>query len=288
LTSSKTRVQREKANSLEAAHRGGRSRRHEPGYPLIPDANERGLSAQVAATLGREIVSGVHPVGAILAEPKMLSRFAVSRTALREAYRVLAAKGMIVARQKVGTRVRPVADWNALDPEVLAWHFQAAPKEKLVEDLFTVRKMIEPEAAAIAAAARSPVTLRRLKDAYARMVQYRHGEGDLVAADLEFHMVILEARNNPFLAALGALINTSLQAVFKYSWQGAARIQTERLRQHEEVYLAIRNGDPDEARHRMMSLLEDSIKDIRKVLRPANPSADRARERRDAGTNSGR
>jgi GntR family transcriptional regulator, galactonate operon transcriptional repressor len=268
LTASKTKARRNKANSYEAVRRNGRSRLHEPGALLIPDANERGLTAGVAATLGREIVSGVHPVGAILAEPKMLSRFAISRTALREAYRVLSAKGMIVARQKVGTRVRPVAEWNALDPEVLAWHLQAAPKEKVVEDLFTVRKMIEPEAAAIAAAARSPVTVRRLEDAYTRMVQYRHGEGDLVAADLEFHMVILEARNNPFLAALGALINTSLQAVFKYSWQGAARIKTERLHQHEEVCLAIRNGDPHEARRRMMSLLEDSIQDIRKVLRP--------------------
>ena len=195
--------------------------------------------------------------------------FGVSRNVLREAYSVLAAKGMIAARPKVGTRVRPTAEWNALDPEVLAWRFQAAPTEKVVKDLFTVRQMIEPPAAALAASARSPATLRRLQEAYARMVNYRNGEGDLVAADLDFHMAILEGRDNPFLAALGALINTSLQAVFKYSWKGAARIQSERLLQHEAVLHAIRDGDPKEARRLMTSLLEDSIGDIRKVLKPA-------------------
>ena len=234
------------------------------------DSNERSLYARVAATLGREIVAGVHPAGSILpTEPEMLARFSVSRNVLREAYSVLAAKGMIAARPKVGTRVRPVAEWNALDPEVLAWHFQAAPTEKVVEDLFTVRQMIESPAAALAASARSPATLLRLQEAYERMVKYRNGEGDLVAADLDFHMAILEGRDNPFLAALGALINTSLQAVFKYSWRGAARIQSERLIQHEVVLDAIRDGDPKKAHRLMTVLLEDSIGDIRKELRPA-------------------
>jgi len=270
LAKSKAKAGAANAPSRKPVHRVAAEPPKEPRRPPHGDSNERSLYARVAATLGREIVAGVHAAGAILpTEPEMLARFKVSRNVLREAYSVLAAKGMIAARPKVGTRVRPAAEWNALDPEVLAWHFQAAPNEKLVEDLFTVRQMIEPPAAALAASARSPATLRRLQDAYARMVKYRNGEGDLVAADLDFHMAILEGRDNPFLAALGALINTSLQAVFKYSWKGAARIQKERLLQHEVVFHAIRDGDPNEARRLMTLLLEDSIGDIRKVLASA-------------------
>ena len=66
----------------------------------------------------------------------MRARFSVSRTALREAYSSLAAKGLIAARPKVGTRVRPKSDWNMLDPEVLAWHIQTLPNENLAEDLY--------------------------------------------------------------------------------------------------------------------------------------------------------
>ena len=81
----------------------------------------------------------------------MCARFSVSRTALREAYSILSAKALIVARPKIGTRVRPKSDWNLLDPEVLAWHLQATPNEHFVDDLFVLRQMVEPAAAALAA-----------------------------------------------------------------------------------------------------------------------------------------
>ena len=53
--------------------------------------------------------------------------------------RSLTAKGLIVSGTKVGTRVRPKADWNILDPDVLAWHLQAALSEDFVTDLFELR-----------------------------------------------------------------------------------------------------------------------------------------------------
>ena len=97
------------------------------------------------------------PPGSLLPnEFEMRERFAVSRTALREAYRVLTAKGLIVSRPKVGTRVRPKSDWNMLDPEVLAWHLQTVPTEGFVSDLFVLREMVEPAAAAMAATTRPP------------------------------------------------------------------------------------------------------------------------------------
>jgi GntR family transcriptional regulator, galactonate operon transcriptional repressor len=228
---------------------------------------ERNIYSQLAGRLGQEIVAGMHPAGALLPNAQeMCASFSVSRTALREAYSILSAKGLIVARPKIGTRVRPKSEWNLLDPEVLAWHLAATPSEHLVDELFALRQMVEPPAAALAAAAPGRDTVQRIAEAYGRMVRFKNGAGDLIGADLDFHMAILEASGNRFLAALGGLIHTALECSFRLSWRGAAGIQDNRLLQHGEVLDAIRDGAPERAHERMAALLRDSIGDVREYL----------------------
>jgi DNA-binding FadR family transcriptional regulator len=225
------------------------------------------LHTSLAGRLGREIVGGIYPPGSLLPNAvDMCARFSVSRTALREAYSVLTAKAMIVARPKIGTRVRPKVDWNMLDPEVLSWHLQSTPAENFVAQLFVLRQMVEPEATALAATARSPATIDRIADAYGRMERFKDGAGDLIGADLDFHMGILEATGNHFLTALGGLIRTSLECTFELSWEGASRIQDARLHQHRAILEAIRDGAPELAKIRMTELLTDSINDVREYL----------------------
>lgn len=232
------------------------------------DALERNIYSRLAGRLGREIVAGVHPPGSLLpSAANMCIRFSVSRTALREAYSMLSAKGLIVARPKIGTRVRPKADWNVLDPEMLAWHLESEPSEQFVRELFALRQMVEPEAAALAASAPSLPTVDRIADAYGRMERFKHGEGDLIGADLDFHTAILEAADNRFLAALAGLIHAALEITFRLSWRGAAHIKEDRLRQHQAIFEAIRDRSPERARRRMAELLRDSIEDVREYLR---------------------
>ncbi len=230
-------------------------------------AIERNLSDQVASALGREIVRGVHPPGAQLPNAiEMCARFQVSRTALREAYSLLSAKALIAARPKTGTRVRPRHEWNLFDPDVLAWHLQSEPTGAFISDLFVLRQMVEPAAAALAAERRNAATIERIAAAYDGMERFKDGSGELIEADLEFHMGILGATDNPFLTALGGLIHASLQCVFRYSWEGAARIHDSRLRQHGAILEAIRDGLPALARERMQALLSDSLDDVRAFL----------------------
>src|SRR5208337_2878821 len=231
-------------------------------------AFERNIYSQLAGRLGEEIVAGFYPAGALLPNAQdMCARFSVSRTALREAYSILSAKALIVARPKIGTRVRPKSDWNLLDSEVLAWHLQDTPNQHFVDDLFVLRQMVEPVAAALAASLRSPATVDRIAEAYGRMDKFKNGAGDLIGADLDFHMAIHEASGNRFLAALGGLIHTALECTFRLSWQGAARIKDDRLFQHRGIFEAIRDGDAELARSRMAELLSDSIEDVREYLR---------------------
>jgi DNA-binding FadR family transcriptional regulator len=234
---------------------------------------ERNIHTYLANKLGREIVGGLYPPGSLLPnEFEMCARFSVSRTALREAYSVLSAKALIVARPKVGTRVRPKTDWNMLDPEVLGWHIQAVPTEDFVADLHALRQMVEPAAAALAASARSRATIERIAAAYDDMERFKDGAGDLIAADLQFHLAILEATGNHFIGALGSLIHAALLGTFRLSWEGAARIQDARLHQHRAILEAIRDGLPERARERMSDLLRDSIDDVREFLRRRDAS----------------
>jgi DNA-binding FadR family transcriptional regulator len=228
----------------------------------------RNIHESLANILGTEIVSEVHPPGSLLPnEFEMRERFSVSRTALREAYRVLTAKGLIVSRPKVGTRVRPKSDWNMLDPEVLAWHLQMAPTEAFITDLFVLRQMVEPQAAAMAARLRPRASIERIAAAYAEMERFRDGTGDIVTADLQFHLGILEATGNHFIGALGGLIHAALLGSFKLGWESPKKMQESRLLQHRSVLEAIRAGNPEDADRYMNILLADSINDVREFLR---------------------
>jgi DNA-binding FadR family transcriptional regulator len=240
----------------------------------------RNIRASLAGRLGREIVSGVYPPGSLLPNAvDMCARFNVSRTALREAYSVLTAKAMIAARPKIGTRVRPKSDWNMLDPEVLSWHLESTPTENFVAELFVLRQMVEPEAAALAARTRSRATIDRIEDAYHRMDQFKDGAGDLIGADLDFHMGILEGTGNHFLTALGGLIRTALECTFELSWEGASKIQEDRLHQHRAILEAIRDGSPELAKTRMTELLRDSIDDVRQYLKQRDATGEPAAAR---------
>ncbi|MFZ5963259.1 FadR/GntR family transcriptional regulator [Thalassococcus sp. BH17M4-6] len=217
-------------------------------------------------TLGCEIVAGIYPEGAALPkEAAMLGRFGVSRTALREAYSKLMAKGLVEARPKVGTSILPRANWNMLDRDVLAWHLKTKPAEELATDLYTLRRMIEPSAAELAASSRTEDDLTKITTALAAMKANATDEAALVEADFSFHVAILNATHNPFINAFSSLIRAAMLSVFEMSWRGAEVIKDTRLQQHELVADAIRDGQPAVARERMQELLDESIKDARAV-----------------------
>src|SRR3546814_6993652 len=79
----------------------------------------------------------------------------------REAVRILAAKGLVESRPKTGTRVSPQAKWHLLDPDVLSWIFEFEPGDDLLASLFELRKIVEPEAAALAAQRRTEAQVDR-------------------------------------------------------------------------------------------------------------------------------
>ena len=129
-----------------------------------PSSDRQRLSEMVAGTIGKRIVTGQYKPGDTLpTEPEVQAEFGVSRTAVREAIRLLSAKGLTASRPKIGTRVRPTVDWNMFDVDVLRWQVDQGPSDEFVNALFEMREIIEPSAASLAAERATPEDDRRAR-----------------------------------------------------------------------------------------------------------------------------
>jgi DNA-binding FadR family transcriptional regulator len=234
------------------------------------------LSEIVAGTIGRRIVSGQYPPGETLpTEPRIQEEFGVSRTAVREAIRLLSAKGLTASRPKIGTRVRPTVDWNMLDPEVLRWQVDQNPTEAFIHNLFEMREIIEPAASARAAERATPAQLEVLAAAMEGIEREVRGSPEQIQADLDFHLVILEASQNPMLRSVGAMIQSALSITFTMSWGTAMR--EDAVIQHRNVKDAISNRDPDEAFRAMRRLLRSSKGDVFDAIRASQQGGEEIR-----------
>ena len=211
----------------------------------------------VAGLIGRRIVSGQHKPGDTLpTEPRIQAEFGVSRTAVREAIRLLSAKGLTASRPKIGTRVRPMADWNMLDPDVLRWQLDQNPSEDFIHALFEMREIIEPAAAERAAERATIEELDKMGVAMEGIQNEVRASPEQIKADLEFHMTILEASRNPLLRSVGAMIGSALSITFSLGWRTV--MAEDAVLQHRAVYDAIRQRQGEQAFLAMRKLLRNS------------------------------
>ena len=143
-----------------------RARRKRSRTPLQPAA-----PAASPAELGSAIVAGVYqPDELVPGEIELGRRYGASRTVVREAFKLLSAKGLIASRKRAGTRARPREAWHTLDADVLAWRLKnGAAEPKFVFDLLHARAVVEPAAAAMAARSHTPQDLAAIEAAFADM-----------------------------------------------------------------------------------------------------------------------
>ncbi len=175
----------------------------------------KSLHGRIVQELGMDIVSGkVQPGQRLPAETDLCERYGVSRPVLREATRVLVAKGLVVSKPRVGSVVRPREDWHMLDPDVLYWTLSSVPEGEFFRSLLTVRRVIEPAAAALAATAATSEDLARIASAYERMAHARTASA-LLEPDLEFHRAIMAATHNDLLAHIGNMLSLALSESIK-------------------------------------------------------------------------
>lgn len=232
-------------------------------HPLSQHAARRGRAVhdRIAHDLGLAVVSGAYQPGEMLpGEERFSAEKGLSRTAYREAVRVLSAKGLVYSRTKSGTRVNDRGLWNMLDLDVLAWLFEAGPTPQFLKDIFELRMVVEPAAAQFAALRRDEADISKMGHALEEMRKFGLKSPDGRAADQNFHRLVLLATRNESLIALA----TSVTAVVAWTTRFARDERKESrdpMPDHDAVFGAIIRGDAEDARAKMLALINNASRD---------------------------
>lgn len=231
---------------------------------------------KIVRSLGLQILSGEVPVGANLPpEASLLDRFGVSRTALREAIKTLSAKGLLVAKTRVGTRVADRAQWNYFDADVLAWRVEAGVDAEFRRNLAEVRLALEPTAAALAAERRTPEDLAAMTRALERMRAETASPVGFARADLELHLAVGAASRNPMIRSMAAVIQAALMEAFTVSPPvDRPELHAETVAAHARIVDCIAAGDAQGAAAAMRAVIQSGVD---RVAREGRPVAGEAR-----------
>ena len=222
---------------------------------MIGGSAQQPLAHAAAENLGRRIVSGDLRPGTTLPNfDQLAEEFAISRLSIREAIKVLAGKGLVRSRPRLGTVVRPRHEWSRLDPDVLVWQIGAVPSAAFVRSLFEIRQMIEPEAAALAAERAGGEILAEIERSLAAMANTDPRSPESIKADVALHQAILAGSGNEFVAAFGPAIETSLTVTFGVQREVRPDVANF-VPDHAAIVDAIKRGDRDGARAAFRKLL---------------------------------
>lgn len=193
--------------------------------------------------------------GLLPRETDLAAEFGISRQAVRESLKVLAAKGLVNSRRRAGTHIAPRNDWNLLDPDVLSWHPAAELDRSFFTDLIELRLLIEPAAAAEAATHRSADDVARIGAGLNSMTEAGRDIPALCAADIEFHLGVYRASGNQLIERLSSIMAPLLEASFRLNHDLPLETIEATVELHRHVFQAIVAQDRVVARQAMEATL---------------------------------
>jgi DNA-binding FadR family transcriptional regulator len=209
---------------------------------MTGQTNPDGLSGFLEERiLAGELQSGVK----LPSERQLASEFGVSRPVVREALRSLSERNLVLVLPGRGTYVRQVRATDAARPvHTVLQRQQATPR-----DLLEARKMLECEAASLAAARATEDELETMR----WTIQQIDASRNLIERaryDITFHMAVARAAHNPVIETMlssisGLMIELMLRSL------GDPEVASAGLPYHHEILEAIRDRDRDRARAAM-------------------------------------
>lgn len=219
--------------------------------------SSRGVHGQAVENIAERVLSGRYAPGETFDVQQLGVELGVSRTVVREALKVLGAKGLVDARPKRGTFVRPRSEWSLLDSDVLRWQFRTDASGEFLSQLAEVRGVIEPAGARLAAERRNDSDLAALHQALEAMAV--EDGGAYVEADLSFHRALLAAAHNELLQRMEMVVEAALEVrgrMVHEHYSGEDSLPT-----HQAVVDAVQARDPLAAHDAMLELLSKAEKD---------------------------
>jgi DNA-binding GntR family transcriptional regulator len=208
----------------------------------------KSLTDQAYEQLRRRILTGDMPPGREMSELELADDLAMSKTPVREALARLGVEGLVEAFPRRGYRVTPVTF-------------------KDMNDLFTVRSMLEGTAGSLAAINLTDAELGRL-EALADASYVRNEQASIatfVKANEDFHSAIARASRNP---RLFSLVVSHLEECGRYFYMGARfrDVNPETSVDHHRIVEVLRRRDAEEARSVLVAHNENTRQGLLKAL----------------------
>jgi DNA-binding FadR family transcriptional regulator len=225
----------------------------------LKQAVGQNLTYRIVQALGVAIVSGKYSVkNPFPFEAELCKQYTASRSVLREAVKMLTAKGLLRARPRQGTWVQPEENWNLLDPDVLRWMLERKISFSLLREFAEVRLTVEPKAAALAATVALPEMKRTILAAIEQMDQADRDEEDPLPSDIAFHLAVLRASGNRFFAQLSGVTETALRFSIRMQnrYKGVRRAS---VPDHKRISDAILAGDAAGAEEATRALIQEAL-----------------------------
>ncbi|MGG5839801.1 MULTISPECIES: FadR/GntR family transcriptional regulator [Enterobacteriaceae] len=217
-------------------------------------AAQKNLSYVLAEKLAQRILAGKYAPGSILpGEMELGEQFGVSRTAVREAVKTLTAKGMVLPRPRIGTRVMPQGNWNFLDQELLSWWMTEENVHQVIDHFLVMRSSLEPRACLLAATLGSAEQKARLNTLMEEMTYLKKhfNRERWVEVDMAWHEHIYYMSGNPFLISFASLFHSVYHTYFTAITQN----DVVKLDLHQAIVDAIQESDGQRALNACQALL---------------------------------
>lgn len=223
------------------------------------------LSQRMVQELGRSIICGDFSTQGLPTEAELCEKFGVSRSAVREAVKMLSAKGLVSSKPRQGISILPEEDWNIFDPDLLRWSLESHPSKRVLKEFLQMRIAIEPEACALAARYATNEKIDQIEAALERMRLAEEGSEEDIQADIAFHISILYASNNRFYIRLRDFIQTALRVSISHT----TPIKGNHLavyEDHAKIFNAIKNRNPERAKNAMLLIIDEALTFIEESL----------------------
>lgn len=219
----------------------------------------RYLTRELVEAIGGMIVRGDAPAGESLPiEAELSKQYDASRTVVREAIKMLTAKGLVGSRPRRGTYVEPESEWNLFDPDVLRWTLQRRFSIDLLREFLIARKAIEPAAAREAALHRDDEAIAEIARRLDDMREAATGAQDPLEADIAFHIAVLEASGNRFFRQFSFVVDTALRFSIRLT-NTAKGVRAASVDDHATIYEAIARGDGSGAALAVEQILDEAL-----------------------------
>jgi GntR family galactonate operon transcriptional repressor len=233
--------------------------------PDVPQRRGRRADAVVDHLIELIVGGGIRPDDLLPVESALCEAYGVSRTVLREAIKSLEAKGLVRARQGIGTLVSGQEAWNLLDPDVLAATMRHDEQYDVLDQLILVRTALESSMAREAARRAAATDVAELRELMAELDAVVREPDRLDDVDVAFHDRIMLTSGNQLGRAIVRTVHAEARQSMRYTGHPSLAHRQHSNRQHLAVLEAIVARDADAA----ASLMAEHITTSWQKRRPA-------------------